>query len=84
MSMKPFVLAAALTLAAPPASAQDHAVPAQSQYRIAYVRPTDGRFDLIHDRMRQLEVLQTLQEFLSPLKLPQQDHGQDGPVRRRR
>ena len=32
--------------------------------------PTDVRFDLIHDRMRQLEVLETLQEFLSPLKLP--------------
>ena len=34
------------------------------------MRPADVRFDLIHDRMRQLEVLETLQEFLSPLKLP--------------
>ena len=68
--MKPFVLAAALTLAAPPASAQDQPFPRNPNIEIAYVRPSDGRFALIHDRMRQLEVLQTLQEFLSPLKLP--------------
>ena len=72
--MKPFVLVAALTLAAYRVSAQDTPsaapFPRNPNIDIAYVRPTDVRFDLIHDRMRQLEVLETLQEFLSPLKLP--------------
>lgn len=76
--MKPFVVAAALALAALPASAQDATqdaadtspFPRNPNIDIAYVRPTDVRFNLIHDRMRQLEVLETLQEFLSPLKLP--------------
>ena len=70
MSMKPFVVAAALALAAPSASAQDTPFPRNPNIDIAYARPTDVRFALIHDRMRQLEVLETLQEFLSPLKLP--------------
>jgi hypothetical protein len=74
MSMKPFVLVAALTLAASPVPAQDTPsaapFPRNPNIDIAYVRPTDVRFNLIHDRMRQLEVLETLQEFLSPLRLP--------------
>src|ERR1700754_2726633 len=71
MPMKPFALAAALTLAAPASvQAQDAPFPRNPNIDIAYVRPADDRFALIYDRMRQLEVLQTLQEFLSPLKLP--------------
>ena len=75
MPMKPFlVAAAALTLAASSVSAQDSAdstpFPRNPNIDIAYMRPAGGKFDLIHDRMRQLEVLETLQEFLSPLKLP--------------
>ncbi|HYJ44751.1 MAG TPA: hypothetical protein VEW06_09890, partial [Xanthobacteraceae bacterium] len=69
--MKSFLLAAALTLAAPASVlAQDGPFPRNANIDIAYVRPADARFALIYDRMRQLEVLQTLQEFLSPLKLP--------------
>ncbi len=71
MSMKPFlVAAAALTMAASSISAQDTPFPRNPNIDIAYMRPVGGKFDLIHDRMRQLEVLETLQEFLSPLKLP--------------
>jgi len=79
MSLKSLLVAAALTLAvSAPASAQTPAssasnpgaFPRNPNIDIVYVRPTDRKFDLIHDRMRQLEVLQTLQEFLSPLKLP--------------
>jgi hypothetical protein len=73
MSIKSFVVAAALALA-PPACAQDPAdsarFPRNPNIDVAYERPSDNRFALTHDRMRQLEVLQTLQEFLSPLKLP--------------
>lgn len=74
MSMKPFALATALALATPPAFAQDAAdsapFPRNPNIDVAYVRPTEVRFHLVHDRMRQLEVLETLQEFFSPLKLP--------------
>lgn len=68
--MKPMWVAAALALAVPSACAQDAPFPRNPNIDIAYVRPTDSRFALTYDRMRQLEVLQTLQEFLSPLKLP--------------
>ncbi|MGH6770415.1 MAG: DUF4344 domain-containing metallopeptidase [Xanthobacteraceae bacterium] len=46
------------------------AFPRNPQIAIAYVPPRDTRFQIIHDRMKQLHVLETLQEFLSPLKLP--------------
>lgn len=68
--MKPLAAAIALTLAVPTACAQDAPFPRNPNIDVAYVRPADSRFALTHDRMRQLEVLQTLQEFLSPLKLP--------------
>jgi hypothetical protein len=68
--MKSFALAAALALAVLSAQAQEQPFPRNPSIDIAYVRPTDGKFALVHDRMRQLEVLETLQEFLSPLKLP--------------
>jgi hypothetical protein len=66
---------AALALAASsPVLAQDTKsdapFPRNANIDIAYVRPADNRFALTYDRMRQLEVLETLQEFLAPLKLP--------------
>jgi hypothetical protein len=70
MSMKPFLVAAALTLAAPLAIAQDTPFPRNPNIDIAYLRPADSRLAFTYDRMRQMEVLETLQEFLSPLKLP--------------
>lgn len=53
-----------------PALAQDDAFPRNPNIAVAYQRPAGGKFDLVHDRMRQLDVLETLREFLSPLKLP--------------
>jgi hypothetical protein len=75
MSLKVFVAASALTFVSASAalaqtSTDAGAFPRNPNIDIAYVRPTDRKFDLIYDRMRQLEVLQTLQELLSPLKLP--------------
>jgi hypothetical protein len=75
MSLKVFVAASALTFVSASAalaqtSTDTGAFPRNPNIDVAYVRPTDRKFDLIHDRMRQLEVLETLQEFLSPLKLP--------------
>jgi Putative metallopeptidase len=68
--MKLFALAVALALAALSVQAQDQPFPRNPNIDISYVRPTDSNFALVYDRMRQLEVLETLQEFLSPLKLP--------------
>jgi hypothetical protein len=70
MLMKPLAVAIALTLAASPALAQGTTFPRNPNIDIAYGRPADSRYALTYDRMRQLEVLETLQEFLSPLKLP--------------
>jgi len=69
MPFKPLAVAAALTLVALP-SATAQQFPRNPDITIDYVRPTDGKFALVHDRMRQLGVLETLQEFLSPLRLP--------------
>ena len=68
MSSKLLAVAAALTLASP-ALAEQAAFPRNPNIVIDYVRPSDGKLSLVHDRMRQLGVLQTLQEFLSPLQL---------------
>jgi hypothetical protein len=52
-----------------PASGQNAPFPRNPQIDVVYVPPKDARYQVIHDRMKQLHVLETLQEFLSPLKL---------------
>jgi hypothetical protein len=54
---------------AQPQAPTQQAFPRNPQIAIAYVPPQDVRYQIIHDRMKQLHVLETLQEFLSPLKL---------------
>jgi hypothetical protein len=62
---------AALVLAfGSPASAQDNPFPRNPQIEVEYVAPKNPRFQVRHDRMKQLRTLELLQEFLSPLKLP--------------
>ena len=64
------IAAALLVLGGSPASAQDKPIPPNPQIEIEYVAPKDPRFQLRHDRMKQLRALELLQEFLAPLKLP--------------
>jgi hypothetical protein len=59
-----------LTLHPLPASPQDQPFPRNAQIEVEYVPPKDARFQLLHDRMKQLRTLELLQEFLAPLKLP--------------
>jgi hypothetical protein len=54
------------------AFAQIAPFPRNPQIEILYVPPVDERYQRIHDRMRELRVLETLQQFLSPLKLGRQ------------
>jgi hypothetical protein len=56
-------------IAASPAVGQDASFPRNPNIDTYYVVPTDKVLQEAADRMRQLGVLQTLQEFLSPLKL---------------
>jgi hypothetical protein len=73
--MKHVAIASALGLAllglalAPPAAAQPPAIAKNPQIDVAYVAPKNPRFQSIHARMTKLRVLETLQQFLSPLKL---------------
>jgi hypothetical protein len=55
---------------AQPAPASAQALPKNPQVDIAYVPPKTASFQPIHDRVKRLQVLETLQEFLSPLRLP--------------
>jgi hypothetical protein len=80
--MNRFVCTAALglalaALAAVPARAQPPdalpapvAVPKNSQIDIDYVLPREAKHRPIYDKLRQHRVLETLQEFLAPLRLP--------------
>src|SRR5262245_10262092 len=68
--MKPFAPAVALIMAAAsPAFSQDYSFPRNPNIEVEYAVPTTPGLRDTHDRMRKLNVLQTLQEFLSPLKL---------------
>jgi hypothetical protein len=62
--------AAALSVALfTPAAAQAPSIPANPQIDVAYVAPTDSNLIPIYDRLRNRKVLETLQQFLAPLKL---------------
>jgi hypothetical protein len=84
--MTPIIRAAALGvcsiyLATQPVSAQQspplpssesvESVRNASQINIAYVEPHNPKFQPIHERLKQLRVLETLQAFLAPLRLPE-------------
>jgi hypothetical protein len=51
------------------AVAQDFPLPRNPQIEIIYVPPANERYQAIHDRLRKLAVLETLQQFLAPLRL---------------
>jgi Putative metallopeptidase len=51
------------------AIAQAPSIPANPQIDVAYVPPTDANLVPIYDRLRDRKVLETLQQFLAPLKL---------------
>jgi hypothetical protein len=79
--MKPRICSAALAVAlilppclAAPAAAQDapptNPLAAQSKIKIEYRAPTDLQYRPIFDRLRQRQVLERLQSFLAPLRLP--------------
>jgi Putative metallopeptidase len=54
-----------------PARAQTPAVAAGGQIRISYGEPKDPAHRPIYERLQKRRVLEDLQDFLSPLKLPQ-------------
>jgi hypothetical protein len=58
---------AALTVG--PAAAQAPSIPANPQIEIAYREPTNPDFAPIYERLKNRRVLETLQQFLAPLKL---------------
>jgi hypothetical protein len=75
--MKFFITAAALGYALigaaaawSPAMAQPASNPKNPQIDVSYVAPKDAKLRPIHDKLRQQQVLETLQEFLAPLRLP--------------
>src|SRR5215470_5346693 len=76
--MKSIVSAAAMTLAAlwaaapTPAMAQIPSDLRNPQIKIAYLEPSDPAFRPIYERLKQRQVLEELQAFLSPLKLPRE------------
>jgi hypothetical protein len=67
------VLAAAVvsgSLAASPARAQSWSELRNPQIEIEYVEPRNAAFKPIYERLKKRQVLEELQAFLSPLKLP--------------
>jgi hypothetical protein len=64
------VLVAALAVTAP-AAAQTPARPASDAVRINYAEPKNPEHRPIHERLKKRRVLEDLQEFLSPLRLPE-------------
>lgn len=54
----------------PPPSESSESIRKASQIEIAYVEPRNAKFRPIYQRVKQLHVLETLQEFLAPLRLP--------------
>jgi hypothetical protein len=62
----------ALIVAGLPAAAQEPSakLAASSRVKIKYEPPRDAYFKPIHDKLKNLEVLERLQQFLAPLRLP--------------
>jgi Putative metallopeptidase len=59
-----------LAIGSSPAWVQEPAAPAPGQIRISYGEPKDPMHRPIYERLQKRRVLEELQEFLSPLKLP--------------
>ena len=74
--MKSIVSGAALAFtmlcaaAATPAMAQPPSDLRNPQIEIAYLEPSDGAYRPIYERLKKRQVLEELQAFLAPLKLP--------------
>jgi hypothetical protein len=69
--MKRIVMASALVFALALPAASQPAIPVNPQIEVSYAEPTDQRLQAVHKRMVDLKVLETLQQFLAPLKLEQ-------------
>jgi hypothetical protein len=69
-SVAAFVLGLAPMLQATPAAAQAPTGLQNSQIEIAYVPPANANYRPIHDRLKKLQVLEELKQFLVPLRLP--------------
>jgi hypothetical protein len=65
-------LAAAFSIgvASLPAPSAAQTIPRNPQIDIAYVAPRSERFQPIYQRLKDLQVFEMLQQFLSPLRLP--------------
>jgi hypothetical protein len=83
VSIKSTVVLASIYLAAhataaiaqPPPAGQSAPPAAQgSQIEIAYVPPSNRNFQPIYDRVKNRKVLEDLQQFLAPLRLPRCPH----------
>jgi hypothetical protein len=61
---------ACMTLLAGPALAAEQAAAKTNQIRIAYVAPKNPAHQPLHDALKQRQVLEKLQAFFSPLRLP--------------
>jgi hypothetical protein len=79
VSIKSAVVLASIYLAAhataavaqPPPAGQSSPPAAQSsQIEVAYVPPSNRNFQPIYDRVKNRKVLEELQQFLAPLRLP--------------
>ena len=72
VSTKSAVVLASICLAAhaTPALAQPPSALPSSQIEIAYVPPSNRNFQPIYDRVKNRKVLEDLQQFLAPLRLP--------------
>jgi Putative metallopeptidase len=57
-------------LPAGPTMAQPSPVPANPKIEIEYVRPTDGKYRPIYDRLRNRRALEGLREFLGAVRFP--------------
>jgi hypothetical protein len=64
------VVALFTAIAATPAVAQAPSVLQNPQVEIAYVQPGNASYRPIHDRLRKLQALEELKQFLAPLRLP--------------
>ena len=63
-------LLCALVLCASVSPAAAQIIPKNPKINISYVEPRNPKYKPIHERLTRLKALETLQQFLSPLKLP--------------